>query len=65
LPRVSSTSCSRIRICTSCSACGSGRFFNLTAFSNWKIAVFAPIPRANDKAATVVNAGLFQSTRIA
>ena len=42
---------------TSCSGCGNGSGFSSTPFTTENIAVFAPIPSASVRIATIVNPG--------
>ena len=50
-------------IFTNRSGCEKGSERNKTAFTMLKLAVFAPTPKARESTATMVNAGLFQSSR--
>lgn len=54
-----------MRIAASSSGRATGKLRSRTASSNWKMAVFAPIPKASDRMATVVNPTLCANTRTA
>ena len=48
---------------TSCDGSSTGSGLSSTAFTSVKIVVLAPMPSASESAATMVNPGLFASSR--